>query len=111
MKKGNYVDGFVLVIPKKNIAAYKKMAAEASKVWRKFGALDYKECMGEDLKPNMGGAKSLTFTKMTNAKPGIPSGFPILCTKTKSTATQSIRTSWRISAKSIRESTSKCLST
>ncbi|HEY4527016.1 MAG TPA: DUF1428 family protein [Candidatus Paceibacterota bacterium] len=33
MTKGNYVDGFVLVIPKKNIAKYKKMATEGSKVW------------------------------------------------------------------------------
>ena len=33
-----YVDGFVLVIPKRNLSAYKKMATEASKVWRKFGA-------------------------------------------------------------------------
>jgi uncharacterized protein YbaA (DUF1428 family) len=70
MAKGNYVDGFVIVISKKNLGAYKKMAAEAAKVWKKFGALDYKECIGEDLKPHtQGTTSSLTFIKMTKAKP------------------------------------------
>ncbi len=45
-----YIDGFVFAVPKKNIAAYKKMAKEGAEVWKKFGALDYKECKGEDLK-------------------------------------------------------------
>lgn len=44
-----YVDGFLLVVPKKNIASYKKIAKLAGKVWREHGALDYKECVGEDL--------------------------------------------------------------
>jgi uncharacterized protein YbaA (DUF1428 family) len=46
-----YVDGFVLPIPKKNRAAYIKMARTAGKVWREHGALDYKECIAEDVKP------------------------------------------------------------
>lgn len=67
---GGYVDGFVLVVPKKNLAEYKKMAAAASKIWRKYGALDYRECVGEDLSPpGMGGMKALTFPKMAKAKP------------------------------------------
>jgi uncharacterized protein YbaA (DUF1428 family) len=45
-----YVDGFVLPLPKKNLAAYQKMARAASKIWREHGALDYRECVGEDLK-------------------------------------------------------------
>ncbi len=44
-----YVDGFVLPIPKKNIDAYKKMAKKASKVWLEHGALDYKECVADDV--------------------------------------------------------------
>jgi uncharacterized protein YbaA (DUF1428 family) len=44
-----YVDGYVLPMPKKNLAAYRRMAAKASKVWRDHGALDYRECAGEDL--------------------------------------------------------------
>ena len=46
-----YVDGFVLPIPKKNRAAYIKMARTAGKVWREHGALDYKECIADDVKP------------------------------------------------------------
>ena len=45
-----YVDGFVLPIPKKNLDAYRKMARKAGKVWREHGALDYKECVAEDVK-------------------------------------------------------------
>jgi len=45
----HYVDGFVLPIPRKNIAAYKRMAKKASRIWKAHGALDYKECLGDDL--------------------------------------------------------------
>lgn len=62
----SYVDGFVLVIPKKSLAMYKRMASVASKVWKKYGALDYKECIGDDLKPAMA---MLTFPKLTKLKP------------------------------------------
>ncbi|OGH68610.1 MAG: RNA signal recognition particle [Candidatus Magasanikbacteria bacterium RIFCSPHIGHO2_02_FULL_47_14] len=48
---GHYVDGFVLVVPKKNLNMYKEMATEAGKVWKKYGALDFKECVGDDLYP------------------------------------------------------------
>lgn len=63
-----YVDGFVMVVPKKNFEAYRKMAREGAKMWLKFGALDYKECLGDDLSPDMGGFSALTFTKMAKAK-------------------------------------------
>jgi len=62
-----YVDGFVLVIPKTKRAAYKKIAKEASGVWKKFGALDYKECRAEDMSPK---GIVFTFPKMAKIKPG-----------------------------------------
>ena len=61
-----YVDGFLLVVPKKNMRAYRRMAAQAGKVWRKYGALDYKECVGDDLKPK---GFAFTFPKAVNLKP------------------------------------------
>jgi len=64
--KGNYVDGFVFAVPKKNVAAYKKMAREGARVWKKYGALDYKECMIDDAKPKH---VAFTFSKMLKAKP------------------------------------------
>ena len=47
----SYVDGFVVPVPKKNVAAYKRMARKAGKVWREHGALAYRECMADDVKP------------------------------------------------------------
>jgi len=44
-----YVDGFVLPVPKKNLNAYRRMAKAASKIWREYGALEYRECVGDDL--------------------------------------------------------------
>ena len=61
----SYVDGFVIPIPKKNVAKYKKMAAEGCKTWMKFGALDYKECMIDDATP---AHVAFTFGKMAKAK-------------------------------------------
>jgi uncharacterized protein YbaA (DUF1428 family) len=49
-----YVDGFVLPVPTKNVAAYRRMAQLASKVWKEHGALEYRECVGDDLKVKMG---------------------------------------------------------
>lgn len=49
MKNAGYVDGFVLPISHKNTKAYTKMAQEASKVWKKYGALAYFECKGDDI--------------------------------------------------------------
>ncbi len=63
-----YVDGFVLVVPKKNFNKYKKMASEAAKVWKKHGALQYFECVGDDLNPDMQGMKALNFPELTKLK-------------------------------------------
>ena len=49
-----YVDGFVFPVPKKNLKAYLTLARKAGKVWRDHGALDYKECIGDDLKVKCG---------------------------------------------------------
>ena len=62
----SYVDGFVLVVPKKKIALYKKIARKAGRIWREHGALDYRECVGDDLKVKFG----LPFPKLTKAKAG-----------------------------------------
>ncbi|MEW6338541.1 MAG: DUF1428 domain-containing protein [Acidobacteriota bacterium] len=48
-----YVDGFVLPLPKKNVAAYRRMARQAGAIWREHGALEYRECVGEDLDVKM----------------------------------------------------------
>ena len=61
-----YVDGFVLPLPKKNIAAYKKMSQHAGKIWMDHGALEYRECVGEDLDVKFG----LPFPKGFKIKPG-----------------------------------------
>jgi uncharacterized protein YbaA (DUF1428 family) len=46
-----YVDGFVLPVPKRNVAAYRRMAQKAGRIWREHGALEYRECVAEDVKP------------------------------------------------------------
>jgi uncharacterized protein YbaA (DUF1428 family) len=61
-----YVDGFVLVVPKKNIAAYRRLAQKAGKVWRKYGALEFRECVGQDLRPK---GYPLPFTRLMRTKP------------------------------------------
>src|SRR5438045_8276704 len=45
-----YVDGFIVPLPKKNLTAYRAMARRAGKIWREHGALDYKECIADDVK-------------------------------------------------------------
>jgi uncharacterized protein YbaA (DUF1428 family) len=49
-KTGKYVDGFVVPLPKKNIDAYKAFSEKAGKVWKKHGALEYVECIADDVK-------------------------------------------------------------
>lgn len=49
-----YVDGFVIVVPKKKIEAYKKLAKKAGKIWLEYGALSYRECVAEDMKADFG---------------------------------------------------------
>jgi len=60
-----YVDGFVLPVPKKNVTAYRRMAQKAGKVWREHGALEYIECMADDVKPG----KYTSFPQSVKLKP------------------------------------------
>ncbi len=46
-----YVDGFVLPLPKKNIEAYRKIARKCGKIWLEHGAIEYRECIAEDVQP------------------------------------------------------------
>ena len=62
----SYVDGFVLPVPKKNIAAYTRIAKKAGKIWREHGALEYRECAGDDLDVKM----LLPFPKAMKIKRG-----------------------------------------
>jgi len=62
----SYVDGFVLAVPKKKIEAYRRMAKKASKVWRDHGALDYMECVADDVKPG----KLTSFPQSVKLKTG-----------------------------------------
>jgi len=61
-----YVDGFVLPVPVANLAAYKKMARLAGKVWKEHGALEYIECIADDVKPG----KSTSFPQSVKLKAG-----------------------------------------
>jgi len=65
MHMAAYVDGFLLTVPKKNVKAYAKMSKAAGKVWMKYGALQYCEAAGDDLKTKMG----VPFAKAAKAKP------------------------------------------
>jgi len=61
-----YVDGFVLPVPKKKIATYRRMAQKAGKVWREHGALEFRECVADDVKPG----KRTSFPRSVKLKPG-----------------------------------------
>lgn len=61
-----YVDGYVLPVPKKNLTAYRRMARKAGKVWREHGALEFRECVGDDLKTKM----AASFPGTLKIKPG-----------------------------------------
>lgn len=63
--QAKYVDGFVLSIAKNKLAAYRKMATDAKKVWLDHGALDYKECIADDMRPQ---EVNFTFPKMAKAR-------------------------------------------
>ena len=63
---GHYVDGFVIPIPKRNSAAYRRIARKAGKVWREHGALDYVECIADDVKAG----KHTSFPQSVKLKPG-----------------------------------------
>ena len=77
-----YVDGFAIAVPRKNVAAYKKMALWGRKVWMKYGALQYFECAGDDLKVDKKGCGP-GFLKGIGAKPGETVMFSFIIYKSK----------------------------
>jgi uncharacterized protein YbaA (DUF1428 family) len=60
-----YTDGFVLCVPKDKLAAYKRIATKAGKIWREHGALEYRECVGDDMEVK----DMVAFPKAAKAKP------------------------------------------
>ncbi len=62
----SYVDGFVVPVPQKNLAAYRRMARRAGTVWRELGALEYIECVGDDVQPG----KRTSFPQAVKLKEG-----------------------------------------
>ena len=61
-----YVDGYVLPVPKRTLGAYRRMAAKAGRIWREHGAVEYRECVGDDL-----AVKGLMpFPRQMRLKPG-----------------------------------------
>ena len=61
-----YVDGYVLPVPKKNLAAYRRLARVGAKVWRDHGAPEYRECVGDDLNVKWG----VPFPRLVKPKAG-----------------------------------------
>lgn len=61
-----YVDGFVVPVPKKSLEAYRRMARKAGKIWREYGALEFRECVAEDVKVG----KWTSFPRSVKLKPG-----------------------------------------
>ena len=75
-----YVDGFVLVVPEKNLDDYRKMAEEGARIWKKYGALEYIESVGDDLNSPQAGVR---FPQMANARPGEAVIFSFIVFKSK----------------------------
>ena len=61
-----YVDGFVLPVPKKNLGAYRRLARKCGKIWMEYGALEYVECVADDVKAG----KFTSFPQSVKLKPG-----------------------------------------
>jgi uncharacterized protein YbaA (DUF1428 family) len=61
-----YVDGFLVPVPRKNLPAYRRMARLAGRVWKEHGALEYRECLGDDLAVKMG----VSFRRAARLKAG-----------------------------------------
>jgi len=60
-----YVDGFVVPVPKKNIEAYRRLARKAGKIWKEYGALEFRECVADDVKKG----KWTSFPRSVKLKP------------------------------------------
>src|ERR1043165_7572291 len=76
-----YVDGYVIAVPRRNVGAYKRMANWGRKTWMKYGALQYFECVGDDLKAHSGCGPG--FLKGVRAKPDETIIFAFIIYKSK----------------------------
>ena len=75
----SYVDGYVLPVPKRKMKAYVRLARLGERMWRKHGALDYKECVGDDLTTPCG----IPFTRSLKLKPGETAVFSYVVFKSR----------------------------
>ena len=75
-----YVDGFIVPVPKKNMAAYRSLAKKSGKIWRKHGALEYIECSADDVKPG----KQTSFPQSVKLKSGETVIFAYIVYKSRS---------------------------
>lgn len=80
-----YVDGYVLSVPKKNRAAYRKMAREGAAIWMKHGALEYRECRGDDVAAQHG---CTSFPKLAKTKPDEEVWFSFIVYRSKKDRTR-----------------------
>lgn len=80
MTETKYVDGFVIAVAEKNLPKYLEMAKMGATVWKKYGALEYFECVGDDLDPEWPGIK---FPRMVKAKAGEAVVFSFIVFKSK----------------------------
>jgi len=74
-----YVDGFVVPFPRKNLAAYHRLARLGARLWKKHGALEYMECVGDDLKVKMG----MPFPRLARLKPSETVAFSFIVYKSR----------------------------
>jgi len=84
-----YVDGFLIPIAKKNVEAYRRVSQRAGRIWRELGALEYRECAGDDLKATKG--MGVSFPRRVQAKPGETVIFRGSCTSRARIAIASTR--------------------
>jgi uncharacterized protein YbaA (DUF1428 family) len=75
-----YVDGYVLAVPEKNLPAYREMAEKGAKIWKKYGALQYIESVGDDLSPEWAGIR---FPQTVSAGPDETVIFSFIVFKSK----------------------------
>jgi len=61
-----YVDGFIVAVPAKKVEDYRKLSRKAGKIWKEFGAIEYTECIADDVKPG----KVTSFPQSVKLKPG-----------------------------------------
>jgi uncharacterized protein YbaA (DUF1428 family) len=75
----SYVDGYILPIPKRSARAYRRMAELGRKMWTKHGAVDYKECVGDDLAAKWG----TPFSRLLKLKPNETAVFAYIVFKSR----------------------------